>query len=361
MAFTDIQDSANWRSTYLQSFPWTTTPAYASLEGFSLKMLFPDMLHVWNLGVARDLIGTAMKTILQDRIIFDGPNIDARLKQATESLRAYARANKYGLKMKRFTKKKLTWQAKKFPEFRGSGSDAHVVGVWLGDLLAPYSDHYRDICSLFWCSNRLVRLLYSGDRFFGGKRTKYSESSWAHVCTTLLEPGRRSGPKPHVCLQSTPKAPLVSSPLWKYSWVSQSSILCNLVRRGLVKENQSDHEAYLHKDVTIPNNGTVAYEYSIQLETGARGKKSQASNCWHALPCTAGIGVVTPQLDLHEPLFMFGLGMFHLPSWTVFVFFGRGESFWPKNHFWNQAAKRRPLKVKSEMPCVSHHEWLNIL
>ena len=165
MAFTDIQDSANWRSTYLQSFPWTTTPAYASLEGFSLKMLFPDMLHVWNLGVARDLIGTAMKTILQDRIIFDGPNIDARLKQATESLRAYARANKYGLKMKRFTKKKLTWQAKKFPEFKGSGSDAHVVGVWLGDLLAPYSDSYRDICSLFWCSNRLVRVLYSADRF----------------------------------------------------------------------------------------------------------------------------------------------------------------------------------------------------
>ena len=120
---------------------------------------------MFNLGVSRDLLGTALKLILQEQAVFDGPNIDARMKQATESLRAYSRLHKHGLKMKRFTKKKITWQSKKYPEFRGSGSDAHVVGVWLEDVLVPFAEQYGDLCSLLWCSNRLVRVLYSADRF----------------------------------------------------------------------------------------------------------------------------------------------------------------------------------------------------
>ena len=165
MAFTDIGDSAPWRATFARSEPWDILPAFATIEGFDLKMIFPDLLHIWNLGVARDLLGTALKVVLQEQFLFTGPNINSRLQEATESLRAYARRNKYGLKMKRFTKKKLTWQSKKFPELRASGSDSHVVGVWLEEVLSPHSNRYTDICSMLWCSNRLARLLYDADRF----------------------------------------------------------------------------------------------------------------------------------------------------------------------------------------------------
>ena len=165
LAFTDIRDTAPWRSTYLQSEPWVVKPAYAELVGFCIQQICPDLLHIWNLGVARDLIGTTMKLVLQERVVFTGSNADDRLKEATESLREYARSHGHSLRMKRFTKKKLTWQSKKYPEFRGSGSDAAIVCTWLESVLAPHANLYGDLCTLLWASNRAMRLFYSAGRF----------------------------------------------------------------------------------------------------------------------------------------------------------------------------------------------------
>ena len=61
--------------------------------------------------------------------------------------------------------KKLTWQSKKYPEFRGSGSDAAIVCTWLESVLAPHANHYRDLCTVLWTSNRCMRLFYSAERF----------------------------------------------------------------------------------------------------------------------------------------------------------------------------------------------------
>ena len=70
--------------------------------------------------------GCILKTILKDESVFSGSNIEARLQTATDSLRSFARRNGYNLKMKRLTKKKSCGHPK-YPEFRGSGSDSHVV------------------------------------------------------------------------------------------------------------------------------------------------------------------------------------------------------------------------------------------
>jgi hypothetical protein len=165
LAFTDIRDTAPWRSTYLQSEPWVVKPAYADLVGFCIQQICPDLLHMWNLGVARDLIGNTMKLVLQERVVFTGSNADDRLKEATESLRQFARSHGHSLRMKRFTKRKLTWQSKKYPEFRGSGSDAAIVCTWLESILSPHANIYGDICTLLWASNRAMRLFYFGPRF----------------------------------------------------------------------------------------------------------------------------------------------------------------------------------------------------
>ena len=148
MAFTDIRDTAAWRASFLQTVPWVLEPAYAGLVGFCLQQIYPDLLHVWNLGISRDLIGCVLKIILTNESVFSGPNIAARLQTATDSLRSFARRNGFHLKMKRLTKKKIMWASKKYPEFRGSGSDSHVVAVWLESVLSAHSDQFPDLCTV---------------------------------------------------------------------------------------------------------------------------------------------------------------------------------------------------------------------
>ena len=142
--------------------PWEITPSYAQLRGFHQGMMMPDMLHVWSLGVARDLIGSSLKVILQVQDVFDGGTIKARLKQASESLRSFARRRKYHLRIRKLTKSKLTWKTRKYPELCCSGYDSFVVGSWLEEILQPHSEKFPEITSMLWASNKAVSLMYAG-------------------------------------------------------------------------------------------------------------------------------------------------------------------------------------------------------
>ena len=56
MNFTNLDEAAPWRSNIWQSEePWDTPPAVAQLCCFNCKKTSYDILHVWHLGVARDL------------------------------------------------------------------------------------------------------------------------------------------------------------------------------------------------------------------------------------------------------------------------------------------------------------------
>ena len=54
--FTDLSDEAAWRATVFRCPPpWQVEPEFAKLDFFHLGMLSMDVLHVWHLGIARDL------------------------------------------------------------------------------------------------------------------------------------------------------------------------------------------------------------------------------------------------------------------------------------------------------------------
>lgn len=54
--YSDLSDGAIWKGTVLNcNHPWREEPALASLQWFSIKKVSMDLLHVWHLGVARDL------------------------------------------------------------------------------------------------------------------------------------------------------------------------------------------------------------------------------------------------------------------------------------------------------------------
>ena len=168
MVFTDSREDAPWRASFLQSNPWQVTPAYSQLFGFQIRMVRPDLLHIWNLGVSRDVIGCTLKVLLKERRVWQASNLNDRMEAATADLRSFARSNGHVLRLKRLTKKKISWSNKTYPEFRGSGSDAHIVGTWLEHVLGPFGNMYGDLCTLLWTSNRAMRVLYNADRFLSG-------------------------------------------------------------------------------------------------------------------------------------------------------------------------------------------------
>lgn len=56
MNFTDLSDDAPWRQTVFNCAPpWRHPPAFSSLKYFSVCKIGLDLLHIWHLGVCRDL------------------------------------------------------------------------------------------------------------------------------------------------------------------------------------------------------------------------------------------------------------------------------------------------------------------
>ena len=55
-SYSDLSAGAIWQGTVLNcNHPWRVEPALASLQWFSIKKVSMDLLHIWHLGVARDL------------------------------------------------------------------------------------------------------------------------------------------------------------------------------------------------------------------------------------------------------------------------------------------------------------------
>ena len=114
---------------------------------------------------SRDLLGSALKLVLSERHVFNGPTLPDRLKQATESLRRFAKQNRYPLRLRKLTRSKLCWKTRKYPMLSSSGYDAYVVGLWLEHELSMHAALYQEICTMLWASNKAISLLYSAGRF----------------------------------------------------------------------------------------------------------------------------------------------------------------------------------------------------
>ncbi len=161
LCFTSVSESAGFWSTYLQSEPWEERPQYYFLEGFRTDMIVPDLLHVLNLGVSRDVCGGILKTLISGNIVFAGSTIPEKLAAATASLRSFARQRSLPLRFKKVSKKRLCWDS--YAEFKGSGYDLYVVAIWLESIVRPYSHIYADFSTLLWSLNAAMSILYSAD------------------------------------------------------------------------------------------------------------------------------------------------------------------------------------------------------
>ena len=165
MCFTDLSSTNGYWSTLYRFVPWRWTPAYASLDGFNTRQIFPDLLHVWHLGVCRDLIGSAMQLLLEAGV-WDGRSEATKLQNATIDLKSFAASHKLPLKLKKLSKTKLSLSTKKYPELKSSGYDSYVVLRWLLCVCenrgALIPDRLR---TCVWAGNHVLSILTHAGHF----------------------------------------------------------------------------------------------------------------------------------------------------------------------------------------------------
>ena len=93
--FTGIRAQAPWRQTIGTTVPWDRESALCLLPQFGPHWLWPDMLHVYFLGVARDIVASTMAWLLRSRF-WPGRSLKKRLKMATDAFKMWLKANKLG-------------------------------------------------------------------------------------------------------------------------------------------------------------------------------------------------------------------------------------------------------------------------
>ena len=167
LLYTNFKNDCAWRQTCFLSEPWKTASVLTELTGFSLKMVRIDLLHVFYLGVCRDLLGSALRLLTSRRGFFAGNNMDERLKLASKLLKKYCKKTKKSVRFKVFSRNRLNIKAKTYPELMCKGSDTAVVLSWLSSLLESIClpDEYDQLALLIWLANSFCKVLAHGDYF----------------------------------------------------------------------------------------------------------------------------------------------------------------------------------------------------
>lgn len=112
-------------------------------------MLGVDLLHIFHLGVGRDLCASAIRLLLSNRNFWRGRNQEERLHLATRRLKWFAKQHGYSLALSKLSKQNLTIKTNTYPELKAKGFDCSVILKWLvwevnnqdvqNDLLATVS------------------------------------------------------------------------------------------------------------------------------------------------------------------------------------------------------------------------------
>jgi len=167
MAYTNTASTAPWLATEYQDDMWDVMPTLAALPGFQVQMLGLDILHIFHLGVGRDMVGSAMRVICQTSV-FAGSNLEEKLRSATGWVKSFARHHKLTLVLRKLTKANLNWKSGEYPEVHCKGFDLYVLVKWLvhGVLESPQAHQIPDdVRTILWASDSLFSMLMNAGQF----------------------------------------------------------------------------------------------------------------------------------------------------------------------------------------------------
>lgn len=163
--YTDVSENAAWRSRGIGPM-WTIAPAMSGLIGFSEKLIALDLLHVFHLGVARDLCGTGFKLLCKGRDYYSGSKIDKRLLQLTKDLKDWCKRHGHVLSLTKVNKDTIKWKSGECPELRAKGADTLVCLRFLCDKLHQKRPmKYDGIVACAWASVQFMGVLSHASLF----------------------------------------------------------------------------------------------------------------------------------------------------------------------------------------------------
>ena len=169
--FEDFTSDARWKTTLYIDVPWETPPPFRHLpfepwdSGRAASFFKRDPLHIFRLGIARNLIGSSV-VLLCNKGFFDaeGDNyaVDSRLSRAWSNFALWCHANRVTTSgIRSFSRDKLHYKKNdSFPWVGCKGSDSiHLLKwlEWFGRLHLldhPNSDELKLIVKA--CSNGLM-------------------------------------------------------------------------------------------------------------------------------------------------------------------------------------------------------------
>lgn len=70
--YTDVSPDAAWRTQLRRETVWYERPALADLAHFSLRVITPDVLHTYHLGVGRDVVASILTVLLKGQQFLPG-------------------------------------------------------------------------------------------------------------------------------------------------------------------------------------------------------------------------------------------------------------------------------------------------
>ena len=200
-------------------FPWPVdeTPAFLQLKGFDVKMLAIDMLHCWHLGIGRDLVGSAVKTLVRLRD-WPGTSIEKSLGRATLCLRRWAKQHGLTLACRSLSKSSIGWD-QDYPELRAKGYDCYVILKWLAEETssnppvgtnAVEQDYLDRISATIWCANSWLSSLSNAGMFLTEHQQELKTVIGAHyvslyvgLAAQALAEKKKCGESDQNCTSST--------------------------------------------------------------------------------------------------------------------------------------------------------------
>ena len=165
--YTNLHPTALWRLDNNVPPAWQTAPAMSFLQEFSCGSIALDLLHIFHLGVLRDLLGSGFKLVCQRRHEFySGRNIAVRLAQLSRELKSWVATNKLYLSLKRIHKKTLLWTGNACLELRSKGADALVCLRFLSHKLQlQATEQFPSLAACVWAAECFIGVLAHSSLF----------------------------------------------------------------------------------------------------------------------------------------------------------------------------------------------------
>ena len=164
--YTDISPQAGWREGPAAP-PYFELPPLSEMPNFTLRMVSADFMHTWNLGVARDLIGSCLKVCLKTQF-WPGPNLSQRLKQLQRDINLFKKQRGLQMHLQQIKPSRPGWAgADVCPEYKSSASDAAVMVRFLAYKLSLKAapPPYEGLSACLYSANMLQEAVTRGSCF----------------------------------------------------------------------------------------------------------------------------------------------------------------------------------------------------